>query len=288
MVTEWHSNLRSVRETSFDQILFVSESLLHDLKDAYNIWALSIRFDRINKRNLVSVILQRIHHQLHATKSDASLEFLVLSQLKLIGLKTWSAVSVEEARWLATMVMLSSAMVSRVRGLGEHILSTVMIWGGAASNQSPMADTFSRIVPRVLCFGEHLLSTVIIWEGAISNHEFDIPELFPIPPKKLQLPPFEPTHTIRRTSSQKLNIYYTLTLLWINAKRKTRNENSKQIPLTFFSGPQLSVCKQDPTARRKSKLLKGGISFEETKPPWKNAKIAPTPKTLPETSRNGH
>jgi hypothetical protein len=89
----------------------------------------------------------------------------------------------------------------------------------------------------------------------------------------MQLPPFEPTHTIRRPSSQKLNIYYTLTLLWINAKSKTRNENSKQIPLTFFSGPQLSVCKQDPTARRKSKLLKGGISFEETKPPWKNARL---------------
>lgn len=184
MVKEWHSNLRSVRETGFDQILFGSESLLHDVKDAYNIWALSIRFDRINKRNLVSVFLQRIHHQLHATKSDASLEFLVLSQLKLIGLKTLSAVSVEEARWLATMVMLSSAMVSRVLGPGEHILSTVMIWGGAASNQSPMADTFSRIVPRVLCFGEHLLSTVIIWEGAISNHELDIPDLFPIPQKK--------------------------------------------------------------------------------------------------------
>lgn len=99
---------------------------------------------------------------------------VLFSQFKLIGLKTSAAAS--DANCPAAKVMVSSAMVSSVlAGLGEH-LSTVMIWGGAVSNQSPIAATFSRIVSRVLCFCE-LLSTVIIWGGAVSNHEELIPDL---------------------------------------------------------------------------------------------------------------
>lgn len=89
-------------------------------------------------------------------------------------------------------------MVSSVlAGLGEH-LSTVMIWGGAVSSQSPIAATFSRIVSRVLCFCE-LLSTVIIWGGAVSNHEELIPDL--VLPISLSL---STTHT--HPSAQKFGV----------------------------------------------------------------------------------
>jgi hypothetical protein len=77
--------------------------------------------------------------QLKAKNPTASLEFAVFSpHFKVIGIKTSAAEEEEEeeercccppprpAAPAAMFIMLSSAMVSRVLGLGEH-LSTVII-----------------------------------------------------------------------------------------------------------------------------------------------------------------
>lgn len=184
--------------------------------------------------------------QLKAKNPTASLEFAVFSP-HFIGIKTSAAEEEEEERCCcpppppapaAMFIMLSSAMVSRVLGLGEH-LSTVIIWGGAVSKASPMAATFSRIVSRVLCFGEHL-STVIIWGGAISNHELMPIDLFPIPPGCLfQLPHVVRTPIVcahRAFSAHTHTQSHALLLLFTSlANNELTKKNSKMTPLFFWT-----------------------------------------------------
>jgi hypothetical protein len=162
---------------------------------------------------------------------------VLFSQFKLIGLKTSAAaVAASDANCPAAKVMVSSAMVSSVlAGLGEH-LSTVMIWGGAVSNQSPIAATFSRIVSRVLCFCE-LLSTVIIWGGAVSNHEELIPDLVLPISLSLSLSLSNPT-THSHPSAQKCGVR-SLAPFDISG---VKNKNWKTQPKTsapFLGVPQL-------------------------------------------------
>ncbi len=156
--------------------------------------------------------------------------------------------------------MVSSAMVSSVlAGLGEH-LSTVMIWGGAVSNQSPIAATFSRIVSRVLCFCE-LLSTVIIWGGAVSNHEELIPDL--VLPISLSLSLSLSLTLLLTPTRPHRNVAYDLSLLLISQEWKTRTEKRSRKPPHLFLGCRNCRRKstrhlRTPTLARTNTHLKNG------------------------------